>query len=105
MSADEGLDVLFLSTIMAFKDKYKLKNITAEDAALLMRQFKNMVKKLDKDKDGIPHEWVIINTRGRVLIPQRIRNIVGIVSGDELECKVFYENSTPKGIILTKFRI
>ena len=101
MSDQKGLDVLFLSTVMAFKDEMGLKNLTAEDALILMGQFKKMLHRLDRDKDGLVREWVNVDGRGRVVIPELLRNILGIMPGDSLYCRLYSERDL-RGLILTK---
>lgn len=101
MSDQKGLDVLFLSTVMAFKDEMNLKNLNAEDAVILLDRFRKMIQSFNYSKGGHIREYMKVDGRGRVVIPESLRNILGIMPGDVLDCHLYSERDS-KGLLLIK---
>lgn len=66
-----------------------------------VEEFKKLLRKINAARKALSMEWVRTDGRGRVTIPQDYRLLLGIESGNELECHL-NDPANPKYLILRK---
>jgi len=94
MSFEEYLDGLLR--------EMKVSAVTVEDADRLEKALKREIKKLEEARRGFAREWVTVKERGRVVIPKRLRNALGLVEGTVLDCHLYPDPMRPRGLVMIK---
>ena len=96
-----------LSEMDAFKtylekllSNLKTEMVTLEDAPTIHRELETLVKKMEKSRKGLIHEWVVMKSRGRIVIPENLRNAIGATEGTVFDAHIIPNMKKPRGIAL-----
>jgi hypothetical protein len=92
----------FRKIIRELIEEMKVKKVTEKDSDLILSILKKEIKMLENAREGFIHEWVQIDSRGRVIIPYRFRNLLHLKPYDRLDCHIYPNLDNPKGLLLFK---
>jgi len=78
-----------------------LQHIHQGETPHFVEEFKKLLRKINTARKALSMEWVKVDKRGRVTIPLDYRLLLGIESGNELECHL-NDPANPKYLMLRK---
>ena len=85
-------------------DSMKVKSVSTDDAERLQKQLEREIRKIDRARGAFTHEWVTLKAKGRVVIPQNLRILIGAHEGTRFDCHLYPNPQNPRGIALIKER-
>ena len=78
--------------------------ITLDDTHTIHLGIIENIKRMEQARGGFTHEWVTLKSKGRVVIPENLRNAIGAVEGTRFDAHLFPTPEKPRGIALIKER-
>jgi len=78
--------------------------VTPDDALVIHMRLVEDIKRMEQARGGFIHEWVTLKSKGRVVIPENLRNAIGAVEGTRFDAHLFPTPEKPRGIALIKER-
>lgn len=75
--------------------------VTVKDVPHFKKLFETEIKRLERARQGLQHEWVQVDGRGRFTIPQQFRTTLNISPQDILDAQL-YPPKNPKGLYIQK---
>ena len=78
--------------------------VTPDDALVIHMRLVEDIKRMERTRGGFIHEWVTLKSKGRVVIPENLRNAIGAVEGTRFDAHLFPTPEKPRGIALIKER-
>ena len=72
------------------------------DSTTILKSLVADLKKMENVRGGFTHEWVSMDKRGRIVIPENLRNSIGAQNGTRLDAHLYPDPSKPRGILLLK---
>ena len=90
------------------RDRYFLfevlgvEKVTIEDRELLLGSLTDQIKKLERARKGLSHEWATIDSRGRITLRKRLMVQLGWRAGDILDLLLYPDAHKPRGLLLLR---
>jgi len=78
--------------------------VTPDDALVIHMRLVEDIKRMEQARGGFIHEWVTLKSKGRIVIPENLRNAIGAVEGTRFDAHLFPTPEKPRGIALIKER-
>ena len=60
------------------------------------------LKKIERARGGFTHEWVVLKSKGRVVLPESLRTAIGANEGTRFDTHLYPNPQKPRGILLLK---
>lgn len=79
-----------------------VKRVTHEDAETILKTMVDHIKEMEEAREGFTHEWVTLKTKGRVVIPERLRTAIGATEGTRFDVHLFPNPQQPRGLAFIK---
>ena len=79
-----------------------VEKVTIEDRELLLGSLTDQIRKLERARRGLSHEWATIDGRGRITIRKRLMVQVGWKAGDTVDVHLYPNPGRPRGLLLLR---
>ena len=78
--------------------------VTQDDALVIHMRLVEDIKKMEAARGGFIHEFVTMDNKGRVVIPENLRAAIGATKNTRFDAHLFPSIEKPRGIALIKER-
>jgi len=93
----------FTRNLTYILEQIGVKKVTVGDALIIHQQLIEDIKKMERTRGGIDHQWIELKSRGRIVLPENIRVSLGATEGTRFDAYLYPGPDEPKGILLTKW--
>ena len=83
-------------------DTLGVQKVSTQDALTLHQLLVDDIKKMEKAREGLSHEWITLKSKGRLVLPTNLRTAIGAHTGTRFDAHLYPNQQTPRGILLLK---
>lgn len=76
--------------------------VTLDDSKEIFKRLLKQIRNLERAREGFTHEWITMKARGRLVIPQDLRILIGATRGTRFDAYIYPSPEKPRGILLIK---
>ena len=95
------MSLTFKEEIAKIINTHNLNQLNPNEAPAFYEDLTKLLKKINASRNALSMEWIKIDARGRVTIPENYRLLLGFTGGVELECHL-NNSEKPTYLILRK---
>jgi hypothetical protein len=97
-----NLGEVFAAFLEAFLRSLGAENVTVQDKELLLEGLTKTIRRLERARKGLSHEWVKIDDRGRITLRRPLLTRLGWEPGDTVDMHLYPNPDRPRGLLLLR---